>query len=98
MHVEEQEMVVSATGEHVHAFRESRLGERLRVLDDALRVVAESWLARLPKRDCFRGEDVRHRSTKDYRAALVDRLRELRRASDHSAAWTAHSLVRRRSD
>src|SRR5438093_13668217 len=64
MHVEEQEMVVSATGEHVHALREARLGERLRVLDDALRVVAETWLARLPKRDRFRGEDVRQRSTR----------------------------------
>src|SRR5207247_3697485 len=93
---EEQKMVVRAAGEYVHSLRDTGLSKRLGVLDDAMRVVTEAGLARLPQCDRLRGEDVWQRTAEHDRTTLVDRLRELGRAQDHPAAGTAQRLMRRR--
>src|SRR5439155_23404223 len=92
----EQKMVVRSTGEYVHSLRDTGLGERLGVLDDATRIVTETGLARLPQCDGFRGEDVWQRTAEHDRTTLVDRLGELGRAQNHPAAGTAQRLMRRR--
>src|SRR5207302_11020980 len=68
VHVEEQKMVVRATGEYVHTLRDTGLGEGLGALGDATRVVSEAGLARLPQRYRLRGDGVWQWATKHDRA------------------------------
>ena len=93
-HVDQDEVVVGATGHQGGPARGEALGERLCVVGHLLRVDLERGLPRLDQRHGLGRHHVGQRPAEDHRAAAVDVGGELLLGQHHPAARSAQGLVR----